>query len=226
MLLNADFTKHAVVIPDNAQWTCSPQPGVERIMLDRIGHEQARATSLVRYAPHSEFPMHSHPGGEEILVLSGTFTENGTDYPSGWYLRNPDGSSHQPSSHEGTTIFVKLRQMVKNENQFIRIDTNDSSNWHRMTQRDICPLYSDNMESVALIKLAAGERLFCSPVSGGAEILLLEGEMTDPNGIYPKGSWLRFPPGDMPALIAYAGGVTLYLKTGHLNPATLTGVFP
>ncbi len=52
-------------------------------MLDRIGREQARATSLVRYAPDSVFPEHTHPGGEEILVLSGTFTENGTDYPAG-----------------------------------------------------------------------------------------------------------------------------------------------
>ncbi|WP_224359335.1 cupin domain-containing protein [Klebsiella grimontii] len=116
--------------------------------------------------------------------------------------------------------------MVKNENQFIRIDTNDRSNWHRMIQRDICPLYSDDMEAVALIKLAPGERLFCSPLSGGAEILLLEGEMTGTKDIYTKGSWLRFPPGDMPTLIAYTRGAKLYLKTGHLNLATSTGVFP
>ncbi|MDQ6191113.1 cupin domain-containing protein [Klebsiella pneumoniae] len=40
-------------------------------MLDRIGGEQARATSLVRYLPQTSFPEHQHPGGEEILVLEG-----------------------------------------------------------------------------------------------------------------------------------------------------------
>ena len=97
MLLNSDFSQRAIVTPDDYQWIPSPQPGVERLMLDRIGLEQARATSLVRYAPGSKFPAHSHPGGEEILVLDGIFTENGVDYPAGWYLRSPDGSSHQPS---------------------------------------------------------------------------------------------------------------------------------
>ncbi|WP_431835395.1 cupin domain-containing protein [Enterobacter ludwigii] len=83
MLLNSDFSQRAIINPDDYRWVPSPQPGVERVMLDRIGREQARATSLVRYAPDSVFPEHTHPGGEEILVLSGTFTENGTDYPAG-----------------------------------------------------------------------------------------------------------------------------------------------
>ena len=120
MLLNSDFSQRAIVTPDDYQWIPSPQPGVERVMLDRIGREQARATSLVRYAPGSKFPAHSHPGGEEILVLDGIFTENGVDYPAGWYLRSPDGSSHQPSSRGGTTIFVKLRQMSADERQPVR----------------------------------------------------------------------------------------------------------
>ncbi|HED3303095.1 TPA: cupin domain-containing protein [Klebsiella quasipneumoniae subsp. similipneumoniae] len=42
-------------------------------MLDRIGGEQARATSVVRYLPQTVFPEHQHPGGEEILVLEGHF---------------------------------------------------------------------------------------------------------------------------------------------------------
>lgn len=193
-------------------------------MLDRIGREQARATSLVRYAPGSNFPQHSHPGGEEILVLSGTFTENGIDYPTGWYLRSPDGSSHQPSSYDGTTIFVKLRQMDTEEREPLRINTNDIKNWYGQPKRQVCPLFSSLSETVILQKLAAGERLFCAPLTGGAELLILEGALTDPEYRYGKGSWLRLPPGDMPTFIAAGNGALFYLKTGHLNPATLTGV--
>ncbi len=210
--------------PDRYQWVASPQPGVERVMLDRIGREQARATSLVRYAPDSMFPVHNHPGGEEILVLSGIFTENGTNYPAGWYLRSPDGSSHQPSSHGGTTIFVKLRQMNPEERQPLRINTKDMSNWHGQPGRQVCPLFSSTSETVMLLKIAPGERLFCTPLTGGAELMILEGTLTDPQGEYEKGSWLRLPPGDMPALLAAGTDTLLYLKTGHLSPETLFGV--
>jgi anti-sigma factor ChrR (cupin superfamily) len=99
------------------------------------------ATSLVRYAPGSEFPAHSHPGGEEILVLDGIFTENGsTILPAG--ICSPDGSSHQPSSRDGTTIFVKLRQMSADERQPVRINTQEAANWHGQPQRQVCPLFS------------------------------------------------------------------------------------
>ena len=223
MLLNSDFSQRAIVTPDDYQWIPSPQPGVERLMLDRIGREQARATSLVRYAPGSKFPAHSHPGGEEILVLDGIFTENGVDYPAGWYLRNPDGSSHQPSSRDGTTIFVKLRQMSADERQPVRINTQEAANWHGQPQRQVCPLFSGASETVQLQKLAPGERIFCAPLVGGAELILLQGELRAPEGRYESGSWLRFPPGDMPALIATASGALFYLKTGHLSPTTLTG---
>lgn len=98
-LLNADFSKFAVVKPRDYQWVKSPGGEVERVMLDRIGNEAARATSLVKYAPLSLFPKHQHPHGEEILVLSGMFTEDGSQhYQKGWYLRNPHNSSHIPSS--------------------------------------------------------------------------------------------------------------------------------
>lgn len=223
MLLNSDFSQRAIVTPDDYQWVPSPQPSVSRMMFDRIGHEQARATSLVRYTPGSEFPTHSHPGGEEILVLEGTFTENGVDHPAGWYLRSPDGSSHHPPSRDGTTIFVKLRQMSADERQPVRINTHEAANWHGQPQRQICPLFFGPMETVQLQKLAPGERIFCTPLVGGAELLLLKGQLGAPNRCYESGSWLRFPPGDMPALMATSYGALFYLKTGHLSPITLTG---
>lgn len=75
MQLNADFSQRALIRPTDSPWVASPMPGVERRMLDRIGEEVARATSIVRYAAGSHFSEHHHPGGEEFLVLGGVFSD-------------------------------------------------------------------------------------------------------------------------------------------------------
>ncbi|MEM9731840.1 MAG: cupin domain-containing protein, partial [Myxococcota bacterium] len=65
--IRADFAKREVVHLDSIPWSPSPLPGVDRRMLDRIGDEVARATSVVRYAPNSRFSSHTHGQGEEFF---------------------------------------------------------------------------------------------------------------------------------------------------------------
>lgn len=219
MLINADFARRAIVAGDQYQWASSPQAGVERVMLDRVGEEKARATSIVRYASGSHFPRHQHPGGEEILVLSGTFSDEDGDYPAGWYLRNPPGSSHQPFSDEGATIFVKLWQMAAGESRRVRIDTRDPACWQRRDGREICPLFTSDSEEVSLQRLGAGEEIVAGR-AGGAELLVVAGELVTGDQCYRQGSWIRVPAGEHPELSAGTPGATVYLKTGHLPPQT------
>ena len=98
MELNADFSKRVVVQSEQTEWRASPMAGVDRRMLDRIGDEVARATSIVRYAPGSKFSAHTHTGGEEFIVLDGVFQDEHGDYPAGTYVRNPPTTSCSPSS--------------------------------------------------------------------------------------------------------------------------------
>jgi len=106
--IHADFSQRAVVDTDGKSWIASPSSGVERKMLDRVGGEVARASSIVRYLPGSRFPEHTHGGGEEFLVLEGVFSDETGDYGPGSYVRNPVGTSHAPFTDDGCTIFVKL----------------------------------------------------------------------------------------------------------------------
>ena len=221
--IHADFSRRASVTSDQHRWVASPQSGVERALLDRVGEEKARATSLVRYAAGSHFPHHLHPGGEEILVLSGTFSDGDGDFPAGWYLRNPPGSAHQPRSAEGATLFVKLWQMQPGESRAVRIDTRNPSAWLQQAGREVCPLFSDGTEQVCLQRLAPGQALQAERAQG-AELLVLEGSVDMAGQLCERGSWVRLPAGDMPALCAGAQGATVYLKTGHLGPATLAAV--
>ena len=124
MRLNADFSARVVIRPVDYQWVNSPMRGVERMMLDRIGDEVARATSLVRYAPGSAFSEHVHSGGEEFLVLEGEFGDEHRLYPVGTYVRNPIGSSHTPKvGEQGCVILVKLHQFLADDQTQVVIDT-------------------------------------------------------------------------------------------------------
>ena len=60
MFIHADFSQPVIIAPENYQWLKSPGGEVNRMMLDRIGEEKARATSLVEFAPQSCFPQHQH----------------------------------------------------------------------------------------------------------------------------------------------------------------------
>jgi anti-sigma factor ChrR (cupin superfamily) len=167
----------------------------------------------VRYARDSRFPRHTHDSGEEILVLSGCFSEGDAHYPTGWYLRNPPGSSHEPASQEGALIFVKLGQMRPCDQRSVRIDTYAPDAWKREQGREICPLFADEEERVMLARLGPGERLFADAVAG-AELLVLDGEVIAERTHLLRGGWLRLPAGTHRDVIAGARGATVYLKTG------------
>ena len=215
MLIHANFSQRAIVTPNQHEWVPSPMAGVERVMLDRVGEEKARATSIVRYAPDSHFPRHAHPGGEEILVLSGTFSDEHGHYPAGWYLRNPPGSSHQPFSVEGATIFVKLWQMQPSDDHTVRLDTNDAAAWQHQEGREVCPLFSSDTEQVCLQRLAPGQTVFTESTNS-AELLVLNGSVAMAGQPYGRKSWIRLPEGDSSKIVADAQGAIVYLKTGHL----------
>ena len=218
-LINADFSRRVVIDTNHLPWVPSPQAGVERRMLDRIGGETARATSLVRYAPDCVFPAHGHQLGEEFLVLKGVFSDEHGDYPAGTYVRNPPGSRHSPRTRQGCTILVKLRQMLPGEHARVVIDTTQTE-W----RQGECPGHSRQLlysagsqgEQVTMERLTAETR--CTEVSwlGGEEIFVLTGELEDEHGTYRAGTWARSPPGYRRSF-ASRGGVAYWAKRGHLS---------
>lgn len=218
MRVNSDFSQHALMLPSQYSWQTSPQAGVERVMLDRIGAEKARATSVVRYAPESTFPSHAHPGGEEIMVLSGTFSDESGDYPQGFYLRNPPGSSHAPKSKSGATIFVKLWQMCVTETAPVRINTHDPDTWITQNNRTICPLYKNDNEVTKLVKLAPQQPLFDNVNAHNAlELFVLSGSVVHNEVEYSKGSWLRLPSNSKALILAGSNSAKIYLKVGNFK---------
>lgn len=220
MELNADFSERAVVHSASMDWLASPTAGVDRRMLDRIGGEVARATSIVRYAPNSHFPAHVHTGGEEFLVLEGVFQDEHGDFPAGSYVRNPPTSSHTPGSEPGCTIFVKLWQFDPSDRHQMTVDTNAGSFEAEAgeTGVSVLPLYKDDHEDVRMELWDAGAAVNRS-VEGGLELLVLDGSLIEGGDTLVAQSWLRLPIGTQFSATAGSDGCRIWIKSGHLaNP--------
>ncbi len=218
MEVNADFSQRVLVHSAEEPWVPSPMAGVDRRMLDRVGGEVARATTIVRYAPQSYFSAHTHGGGEEFVVLDGVFSDEHGDFPAGSYVRNPRGSRHTPYSDDGCTIFVKLWQFDPADQTHVRVSP-DLIRYAAVADRSgvaAVPLHSFGDE---VVRLESWDAL--TPVRienpAGLELLVLDGTLSEEGDLLEAESWLRLPPGQDFDAIAGCAGCTVWIKTGHLT---------
>jgi len=205
MRLNDDISRPVIVHAARQDWVPSPAAGVDRRMLFRIGGEVARATSIVRYAPGSAFPRHTHHGGEEFLVLAGVFQDEHGDYPAGSYVRNPIGTSHVPAAKDGCTIFVRLWQFR----------AEDKAQIVRQPGEGQTVLFDDGHERVRLEDWSPGDTVTVDN-RRGLEFLVVSGGLTFGRESLEPLSWGRLPAG-MP-LQANVGpqGASLWIKDASL----------
>jgi anti-sigma factor ChrR (cupin superfamily) len=218
MKLNADFSRRVLVRNAENAWVASPMQGVERKLLDRIGEEVARATSIVRFAPGSEFSPHVHDGGEEFLVLDGVFQDEHGDFPTGAYIRNPPTSRHTPRSEPGTTILVKLHQFDPADRTHVRIAADKLAPVAAAGRPGVAvaPLYADARENVRIETWAPGARI-AEPAPGGMEVFVLSGGFAEGGDDLAAWDWLRLPPGAALEAVAGPEGARIWIKSGHLS---------
>jgi len=101
----ADGDTESVRIDTNtAEWL----PGQGGLMVMPLHAFEGEHTALVKWPENERFAPHRHFGGEEILVLSGTFIDEHGQYPARTWLRNPHLSQHFPYVEEETIILVKV----------------------------------------------------------------------------------------------------------------------
>ena len=221
MIVNGDFKQRAAVHAASLPWTPSPMKGVDRRMLDRVGAEVARATSIVRYAPGSAFSPHTHGGGEEFFVLDGVFEDEHGAYPAGMYVRNPPGTSHTPASKIGCTMLVKLHQFDLTDSTLVRLDS------HSVASIDppgrpgvsVLPLYADTRETVRLETWSPRTNIDLLP-KGGWEAFVISGSFTQDGETFLAQSWLRLPDGYLLNVTAGPTGCHVLVKEGHLRHAS------
>lgn len=249
MELNSDKTKPAYVDSDELKWQRASQAsggGVWRKMLERKGNEVARATTIVKFEPHQEFPRHTHGGGEEFVVLDGTWHDDYGAFPKYTYVRNYIGSGHTPKiKDDGCTILVKLRQMSKSSPE------PETTSWPLPSLNELVdksttaitkiPLFSSSLETTYALYIPKGcknERLQIPP--NGCEMFVLEGSLSstsmlmnpgeeeeeeeggEEKRIHKKWGWCRIPNNteeniELIVSAAHEDGAYVWIKEGHLN---------
>ena len=111
MRINDDLTVPVIVQAAQLPWQASPAAGVDRRMLFRIGDEVARATSIVRYAPRSAFPRHTHGGGEEYFQA---FVRNLARLVDAHYAFIAEFASPETTSRARTIAFWARDHIAEN----------------------------------------------------------------------------------------------------------------
>ncbi|KAK9761194.1 hypothetical protein K7432_014079 [Basidiobolus ranarum] len=246
MELRSDLATPQFLNFQNEGWVSSPVKGVDRLMLDRKGDEIARATTIVRFQDGLTFPQHCHGGGEELLVLSGSFSDSltGSAY-AGTYVRHPIGSSHAPWANSDTItgepchILVKLHFMSDiHETQSLVIDSEKMNTMKVPTENpgiETCLLYENDttkervwvewwngtMSNLPTKSSYGIGEYFEKRSTGGIEILILEGELMIDSKVYGKWSWIRVPSQWLTenihtVLSTTDKGSKFWVKTGHL----------
>lgn len=215
MQLHSDFSERVVIHHDDLPWLPSPEAGVQRRMLDRVGGEVARATSIVRYEPGARFKTHSHDLGEEIFVLEGVFSDETGDYPAGSYIMNPPGSAHAPFSASGCLLFVKLRHLGPDQQEREVVHTR-SADWYQgmVAGLTVMPLMRQGAGST-LVRWQPQTYFNPHRHFGGEEIFVVDGVFEDEHGRYPQGTWIRSPHMSVHKPFSQEG-CTIFVKTGHL----------
>jgi hypothetical protein len=197
--LNGHLGTRVSINTQALEWVPSPGGHVLRKRVHRVGPaESGQVTSVVRYPAGAQFPAHDHPGGEEILVLDGVFSDEHGDWPAGTYLLNPEGFRHSPFSKQGCTLLVKLRQYPGLDRQHVALQTAKLP-WLPSVRKNVSwkKLYAQKgySDHTRLENWDNPAGMGTVNFPQGAELFVLGGSFTDEFDHYPTHSWLRIPAG-------------------------------
>lgn len=214
MMFNMDFLAEVLINSNEQAWQPSPMAGVWRKPLAREEAERGHATSVVKYDAGSFFRSHPHPGGEEIFVIKGTFSDESGDYHAGSYFRNPPGTSHAPHSKDGCELFVKLHQFKSDDSAQVCINTEK----FLLSKQAFHLLHEHKEEKVYWLHLATASDLACVSAIlkniDSIELLILDGELSYGDKLLVNSCWLRTHNFKL-NLLKINKSTVLWCKTGH-----------
>ena len=90
------------IAADETKW----RPVFDGVDLKPLNMKDGRGSFLLRFRAGSVCPMHNHPGGEEIFVVSGRGLLNHMPIAAGDFIHTPPGESHELHAESDVLIHV------------------------------------------------------------------------------------------------------------------------
>ena len=87
-------------------------PGVSKKALRSDGRTGESAI-LLKFEAGATYPLHNHPGGEEIFALEGEVRIGKHQLRAGDYLYTPPEGKHAVSSQNGCLVFLRLSKPIE-----------------------------------------------------------------------------------------------------------------
>lgn len=215
--INMDRSMRVIVDTKTMAWEGSPAEGVTRKPLEREAAESGRVTSIVQFEPGSSFREHTHPQGEEILVLEGVFEDENGFYPAGSYLRHPPQSKHAPLCSLGCQLLVKLDMFAEGDTMSVNMDTG-AQNWVASGTAgiEVINLHAFKQEATQLLRMSP-ESVFELDECAGFEFYVLQGAVECHAHHCDEQVWFRSSNAQQSGVLTSASGCILWLKFGHLG---------
>ena len=101
-------TDQFVIDTNNTSWS-QGMGGIRVIPLHSFEEERV---ALVKWPAKGVFSQHRHIGGEELLVISGSFKDEFGEYPTGSWVRNPNPNGSKLYTEMETVILIKTGHLL------------------------------------------------------------------------------------------------------------------
>jgi hypothetical protein len=176
----------------------------------------ARSTALLWLAPGQALPADPARDGLEVLVVEGAVTVDGAPLGQYGFVRRPRSPAPAVTASADTLLFVKRGHIPPEDT----VETLLEPRLERWQQEPgsglpIMPFHHHGGIAIVLRRYQAGTAPATHRPPGGEEMLVLEGTLLDERSAYPRGSWIRHPPGSLYRPYSIEGCL-VYAQSGHL----------
>lgn len=108
--------QNQLVRSNQVEWKSLAEENVKGVYVKSLQFDEKMRRSptiLLKFEPGATYPLHNHPGGEEIFVLEGDIKLGKDRLEKGDYLYTAPNGKHRVSSENGCVVLVKVPQEVE-----------------------------------------------------------------------------------------------------------------
>lgn len=110
------MNQNQLVKSNEIEWKPLKEENVKGVYIKSLLFDesaQRSPTILLKFEAGATYPLHNHPGGEEIFVLEGDIRLGKDELKAGDYLFTAVGNKHRVSTKNGCVVFLKAPQEVE-----------------------------------------------------------------------------------------------------------------